>query len=572
MSSSNLSTLQRASLVLLSLVIVAFGQPAWSWWMGLIAAFIGYALFWRVLLDLPKLKTRFIVGAIWFTAVQYIQLSWAVAHPYFYIYFIYTFFAVTMGAQFGVLAMLITPKRISNLLQLVVIASVWTLMEWVRLFFLSGVSWNPIGMALTGGLYPLQMASLWGIYGLSFWVMLVNLLALRAWYLGFSLRPAALWLIAASVPYLYGYVHVAVHTQEMAKQGAKTLNVALVQTAFPAEETIDFADRKQLIAHIIGEWVQILQAASSQKGQPIDLMVFPEYAVPCGTYTCVFPYSVVKEAFTQIFGPESLAALPPLESPFAQEWKTAQGTTVHMVNNAFWAQGLANFFKTGVVIGLEDVEDLASGDREHYSAALYFVPMETQDLDQLSIQRYEKRVLVPLGEYIPFAFVKAIAADYGIKGSFTCGKEAKVFHTTNGHPFGISICYEETFGDLTRENKHCGAQLLVNLTSGAWYPYSRLPQQHFTHARLRTVEGGFPLVRSSNIGVTAAVDSLGRTVAALGQEAPNSEWLQDSIRIQVPTYTYSTVYSHTGDALIVGICALSSLFALRKGRKDENDK
>lgn len=563
-----LSLLQRSLLFGVSLVLVAFGQPAWSWWIGLIAAVVGYALIWRVLLDISRPLNRFLTAAAWFTLVQYVQLSWSVSHPYFYIYFIYTFFAASMGVQFGLLGLLITPRRIQSVLQIVAIASLWTLLEWSRLFFLSGMSWNPAGLALTGSLYPLQMASLWGVFGLTFWVMFVNLLVLRAWCKGIKLVSALACLLLAAVPYIYGGLHLNFHDNKLATWNKPLLNAVLVQTAFPAEHQVDFSDRKLLIAHVIKQWKEILRTVKKQQGKRMDLMVLPEYAVACGTYSCVFPYTAVRAAFSEIFGEESTKTLPPLETPFAKSYSTEE-ETVYLVNNAFWAQGLANHFDTGVVIGLEDAEISETGEKEHYSAALFFRP--SKEKVPFEVDRYEKRVLVPLGEYIPFAFCKAMAADYGITGSFTCGTEAKVFNTHHAKiPFGISICYEETFGHLMRENKFFGAELLVNLTSDAWYPNSRLPQQHLTHSLLRTVESGIPLIRSSNIGVTCAVDSFGRVISMVGDGASGAEWLVDSMHVAVPTYHYATVYSHLGDSLIIGFCFITSLFIFRSRPKKSN--
>lgn len=560
-----ISSLKRATLIAVSFLIVAFGQPAWIGWLGPIAASFGYALFWKVLLDLSERKQRFLISLAWFAAVQVIQLSWATSHPYLFIYIVYAFFSLSLGAQFGLIGMLITPARIQSISQIVAISAIWTLFEWSRLFFLSGYSWNPIGLSLTGSLYALQGASLLGIYGLSFWVMIVNLLALRAWSPPYypSVFAKATWLCAALLPYIYGFVHLTVHNDTINSQEKSSLNVMLVQTNFPAETEANILDKKQWIAHALGHWKEILTAAKKQAGKPIDLIVLPEYAVPCGTYSCVYPEYTVIKMLEEMLGKDSLKALPSLESPFVQEHLTKQGI-IRFVNNAFLAQTLANYFKAGLVMGLEDVEEVDNGKYEHYSAALYFIPSS-----EYKVRRYEKRVLVPLGEYIPFSLVAQLAANYGIQGSFTCGKSAKVFQTLKGVPFGVSICYEETFGHLMRENRLEGADLLVNLTSDAWYPHSRLAKQHFDHARLRTVENGIPLIRASNIGVTGAVDSLGRVIATLGEDTTNPDWKLDSIRVEVPTYTYSTLYSRTGDSLIIGFCFLASIFFLpqrqRKG-------
>lgn len=572
-----LTNLQRAALTLLSLVIVAFGQPTWCWWCGLIAAAIGYALFWRVLLDIPRRSHRFLVATAWFTVVQLVLLSWANSHPYLYIYVLYPLFALLLGTQFGILGVFITPQHILRFSHVLSLAALWTLMEWIRLFFFSGYSLNPAGMALAGGLYPLQLASFWGVFGLSFWVVFVNLLALRAWCSGFIPAHVILWATAALLPYFYGATHIQIHEDAMAQHHIQTpdFHAVLVQTNFSADN-VYYHDRKKVVFQAIDDWSLIISTLKKQQGQSIDLIVLPEYAVPCGTYTCLYPHNIVVKAFSDTFGKDSLKSLPALEEPFAKIWETEKGK-VYFVNNAFWAQGIANYFQAGLVIGLEDVDEIASGEREHYSAAVYFKPNATTAPTSFEIQRYEKRVLVPLGEYVPFALFKSLLASYGIQGSFTCGKEAKVFVAAENVPFGLSICYEETFGNLMRENKQRGAGLLVNLTSDAWYPNSRLPYQHFTHAVLRTVESGIPLIRSSNLGITGAVDSLGRTVALLGEDEVQPDALLDSLRVKVPMYTYSTLYSHVGDGLIIGFCFVVTLYSFGRKRwkgksKDEKSK
>lgn len=542
-------------LSVLSLIIVAFGQPAWTWWTGLLASVIGFALFFRVLLDIDNYKKRFLCGTLWFAAVQWIQLYWLTSHPYFYAYFIQLFFAVLWGMQFGLLALFITPAILQKLRNVFALAALWTICEWARLFFMSGYSWNPIGIALTGSIYSLQMASLWGVFGLSFWVMVVNLLAVRLWIQPLTWRTSILFAFAALTPYFYGIVHLSIHQEALKDHRDPTFHALLVQTAFPAEEAMNFIDRKQMTAHIINEWKQVLRTVKPHLGKKIDLMVMPEYIVPGGTYTFIYPHEAVKEVFSEVFGDTILQKLPISEEPFVRLLKD----NLNLTNNAFWAQALANIFNSGVVLGLEDAEDLKD-HREFYSAAMYFRPESQSQNGTVPAERYEKRVLVPLGEYIPFDWCRALAASYGVNGSFTPGREAKIF-TANGKPFGLSICYEETFGNLMRENKHLGAGILVNLTSDVWYPHSRLPMQHFTHSRLRTVESGIPLIRASNMGITGAIDSLGNILAVVEEHGYPSEHTFEALDVAVPMYTYQTIYGRFGDALIICFSLLLVLYA-----------
>lgn len=561
MNENKLNSWQQALLFLLSLLIVGFGQPAFSFWCSLLASLFGFALFWRLILEYPNRKQRFWISTGWFCCVQIIQLSWLISHPYFYIYAVLVLAALAMGMQFGLLCLFITPRKLERVTHLFALAGLWTLLEWSRLFILSGFSWNPIGMTLSANLYSLQLASVAGVFGLSFWVILVNLLALKAWIQGRAYRLA--WAAAALLPFVYGAVQLWIHDQAFTNhQKDNKFTAILVQTAFPIEEIMDFKDQKSMIAYVLDEWRQILKITKKHLGSPVDLIVTPEYTVPYGTYSCVFPHSLVAASFKEIYGPDCVSRLPKLEEPFGMPVSTTFGE-IGMVNNAYWAQALANIFDAEVVVGMEDAEEQPTGEKSYYSTATHFQPKKKEE-DHYAINRYEKRVLVPMGEYIPSTLLKKLAKSYGIQGSFTPGVTAKIFG--NKKKMGLSICYEETFGYIMRENKTKGAEILLNLTSDVWYPRSRLMQQHFDHARPRTVENGIPLLRACNTGITGAIDSLGRVSAVLGESPSQAEWLADSLKIEVPTYTYTTLYSHVGDYLILCISFIAVAFGL--SRKD----
>lgn len=124
---------------------------------------------------------------------------------------------------------------------------------------------------------------------------------------------------------------------------------------------------------------------------------------------------------------------------------------------------------------------------------------------------------------------------------------------------GISICYEETFGNLLRQYKNEGAKFLVNLTNDGWYPSSRLPQVHFFHGILRNQELGMPCVRSCHTGVTVAADALGRVLHMLPYETCSRKAFPGVLQIDLPLQNYFTLYSWWGDLpmIILSIISLS---------------
>jgi apolipoprotein N-acyltransferase len=551
---------KKYSLIILSFFLVAFGQPVWTWWTGLLAAFFGFALFWRVLLDISLKKERFIVSMGWFAAVQMVQLGWFASHPFIYIYAVLFFCAYLMGAQFGFIGMLIQPAAFDRPLQLLAIASLWTLFEWSRLFILSGLSFNPVGLALSGSIYPLQFAALGGAFFLSFWVMATNLFVLRAWIKRGKINGA----IAGSLalfPYLFGVLHYHAHYPHLL-ENQKEITALLVQPALPLEENQRFMSAEEARQAVLERWKHVIGTTVQHRGKPTDLIVLPEYVVPYGTFPPVFPIREVKQLFSELFGKEGVQALPPLKKPLADYVITDQGMR-WLVSNAFIVQGLANFFHSYVIAGLEDSVYLDETNRDYasYSSAFHFKPEGGRP------ERYDKRVLVPMGEYIPFKWCRQLASRYGISGSFTPGVEARCF---NGPvACGAAICYEETYGDLMRENRQKGALLLVNLTNDGWYPHSRLPKQHFDHARLRTVENGIPLIRACNTGITGGVNSLGEVIDVIGPDFMRTQKTADAIHLKIPIYTYSTLYARWGDRFILSLSSLIifSFFLFYRAKK-----
>ena len=234
-----LSSPKKWLLLIVSFLLVAFGQPVWSEWLGILASICGFSLFWRALLDIPNVKERFLLSMGWYSGVQFVQLSWFLSHPFYYIYGVALFCAMLMGAQWGILSIWIKPETFRRYSPIFALAGLWTLFEWSRLFILSGLPFNPVGLTLTGLIYPMQGASLGGMYGLSFFVILSNLLILRAWIYPYSLSK---WTVAAFVvllPYIYGWSHLAIHERGPSKH-AKTIKVLLVQSALPIEEKMHF--------------------------------------------------------------------------------------------------------------------------------------------------------------------------------------------------------------------------------------------------------------------------------------------------------------------------------------------
>lgn len=519
-------------LLSLSFLIVAFAQPDWSRLTCILASCMGYALFWRAALYSQKKKTRFWLATLWFALTSAIHLNWFLSDRYvgFYIYPFLVLLSLALGMQFGLLTLCIRQPKEMGILDVLGISGGWTLFEWLRLHVLSGFSWDPVGLELTATLSGMQMSSAFGIYGLSFWVILTNLFVLRL----LSCRSLAhFWLAAgvAIVPYLFGFAQLSVHSSLMRLDPKPPLSALLVQTALLPEEKLSMNGSMALTP--VMQWERILQLLYPYQNVPHDVIILPEGAVPYGTDVPLYPIECLYQVFKTFF--QQTDFLP---------------ATKPRVSNREWAQALANATLRDVVIGLETSdENLNDKIFNAYNAAFLFRPFSHET------PRYEKRILVPMGEYIPFKWCKKILSKYGILDSFTPGVSAKIFPMKRAAA-GISICYEETYGECMRSNCQQGAELLINLTNDVWYPHSRLPLVHFLHGRLRAVECGLPLLRACNTGVTCGVNALGRVVDYLPFDCSKEKAVARALSVKLPLYHYQTFYALFGDAIVI----YSSLF------------
>ncbi len=543
----------RFLLLTVAWIVVAFGQPGMLWWFGPLAACVGYALVWRVSLFWEKKSHRAVVSGVWFTCVTATQLTWLLSHEYGYIYAVWVAFSVMTGGQFAVVSLLISPRRLRSLWLAPVVGAAWVVGEWARLFLLSGYTWNPVGLSLASNVYSLQMASLWGVYGLSFWVMVVNVLALQAWMLPPRRMLRTAFAVGVCIPYFYGAGQLVWHQQP---DSSDTLSALVVQPNFPVKHEPPHGTPHRRIYHTLGQWSQILDLIAPHREENIDLLVLPEYVVEMGTDWPVYRHEAVQSIFAAAFGSDVKERMPAPQSPVAEKIQTQRGAQ-WMVSNAYIAQSLADLTEAHVVVGLQDEEGTSEEDFHTYTSAQCFAPACGDRC------RYNKQVLLPMGEYIPGAWCRGLAKRYGVVESFSPGTETKVL-SCGCTPFGVCVCYEETFGDLMRQNRLLGAQMLVNITNDAWYPNSRLPRVHFEHARLRTVEMGVPLVRAANNGVSGAIDSLGRDTAVLSDANGNAMHEQSgALRIDVPLHHYHTLYTQVGDGLVVGLAILTLFLAWR---------
>ncbi len=523
-----------------SFLLVALGQNAWYSWCGPLAASFAFAIHWKTLDSLSQRQASW-VSFFWFLGVSLVQLSWMTDREYqgLYIVFVYLLISLACAWQFSFFSKKIRSSLKLNGPAILGLCSLWTLMEWIRLHFLCGFAFNFVGLSLSCHLFSLQLASIFGVLGLSFWVIMANLVGLRFLKSPKSTTFLVQWALVIFFPYAFGMGHTAYHDFIKEKKEDKARTVLLIQTGLLPSQKYQIQEREEDFIHPVTQWRGALEEIAAYARKSVDLIVLPEAAFPYGFDRYVYEKQLVQEELIKALGEDVSKSFPPDKEPFMQKKSGA----VDRASNAYWVQTLSNFFHTQVMVGL-DTEEFG----QNYNSAFSFEP-------GVLPERYDKRVLLPLAEYVPFEALKKLSQSYGIQGFFTPGMQAEVFGLNKVSP---SICYEELFSSIMREGKKMGAELFVNLTNDGWFPFSKLSKQHFTQGLIRSVENGIPLVRSCSIGVTAAIDSNGRVISKLegGQRG--------SLCVSVPRYQYTTLFSFWGETPFILFCMVFCFVAYGK--------
>jgi apolipoprotein N-acyltransferase len=176
-----------------------------------------------------------------------------------------------------------------------------------------------------------------------------------------------------------------------------------------------------------------------------------------------------------------------------------------------------------------------------------------------SLPSYRKRHLVPFGEYIPPGFGWILAVLKIPMSDFARGGPEQAALSAAGIPLGVAICYEDIFGEELIESLP-RARLLVNVSNDAWFGRSFAAEQHLQFSQMRALETGRWMVRSTNTGVTAVIDPLGRVASRLPQ------FTQATLVQRVEPRTGMTPYARFGNVPAIVLALALAVFVARRAR------
>nr|MCR5085437.1 apolipoprotein N-acyltransferase [Succinivibrionaceae bacterium] len=204
------------------------------------------------------------------------------------------------------------------------------------------------------------------------------------------------------------------------------------------------------------------------------------------------------------------------------------------------------------------------GDGHAYNIILGLGASADPELAQV----YDKRILVPLGEYVPYAsFFRQFGNMFNIPmSSFSEGAAGQRPLRLGAVPLIPAICYESVFPTLLAEMDSESAGGILMVSNDAWFGDTRGPLEHLVIARMRSMELQKPQLRATNNGVTALIGPFG----GIERRLPQNE--RGVLEVELQPRQGATPYSRLGNlplyALALASLLLSLAMARREGRND----
>jgi len=399
-----------------------------------------------------------------------------------------------------------------------VVAALWTALDWLRSVALTGFPWATLGYAQHANPALLGLAPWTGVYGLSFATALG---AAGAWSLWCERRrgapPGRAGLAALAGVALLAAAGLA-SSAALPQAEGPGVRIAVVQGNI--DQGVKWSPEW------VGETLRIYQGLTRE-------------AAAAGAEVVVWPESAVPLALELEGAVRSLLA------------------------------GLAREADVALVVGAAGVEPgLSGGSPRVFDSAFVFAP------DGRVTERYDKTHLVPFGEFIPLQdllgrLLSAVARGIASMG-VTPGEAPRALAIplpgpgTRSLSAGVPICYELLFPDLVRRFARGGAELLLAITNDAWYGRTGAPYQFLAITALRAAETGLWTARAANTGVSAIIDGRGR----VREQTPIFEraWLVAEVPRREAAQG-ETFYVRHGDWLPALCAALVLGHAIRGARR-----
>ena len=462
----------------------------------------------------------FVCGLVWFVpALQWLR----VAHPMMHLTWIGLSLYCSGYLVAGLWLLRFLDRRIPNLM--ITAPIVWVVLEYVRGTVGGGFAWYLLGHSQHDFLPIVQIADVTGAWGITFAIVLMNASIFEC--LSGTATKVRLAIPVGLIALMVGYGLVRM-SHDPFPEGPQ---IALVQGNLSqdirnARNDDDEEKSERAIETMRLHHIQLSEKAAFLGPQP-NLIVWPETSYP-------YPWIMIPDHQPKSIDDES--------------WKNI-GLNRAGIHDRLTEMSRA--WQSDVLFGLNGRTITDDGRSIRWNTSLLF------DRTGSPVDTYHKMHRVPFGEFVPFKeslpFMKWFTPydyDYGI----AAGDRFTRFPLTVGdrtYTFGVLICYEDSNPTLAREynNGNDPVDFLVNMSNDGWFKGTSEHEQHLVASRFRAIETRRSLVRSVNMGISAAIDGDGRIIALPAETWSKSKGIEGVVSVKVPIDDRTSIYAMTGDWL-----------------------
>ncbi len=450
--------------------------------------------------------------------------------------FVFVLMTATLGMFWGFMGYWVykIKKRI-NIPFVILFPATWVVMEWCLTWVLSGFPWGLIGNGLINMLVLAQFGDIFGVYGLSFFVIVGNVVFFELYQLiikkkkeGAPAFSIAVFTILLTFIALYGLIRLPQIENILSK--GKTIRVGLLQGNIDQLEKWKPGGKRNTY-----KIYRELTKASARQGA--ELLIFPETALPYWQYSDRKLSERIKKMATDT-------------------------ETYALVAYPYKAEKPGYLENSG--------EKKGFGDRNRYNRHNVTTLL---DKEGNSLGTVMKHKLVPFGEFLPFPNqIIWLKNALGLKKArLTKGfSPAKGYNSIPYPPvngaFGVAICYEIIFPAMVRKIANLDTDFLVTITNDSWFGDTSAPHQHVDQVAMRAIENRRSFARAANTGISCVVDATGRV---RGQTVT---YARTQTVDKIKTISIRSVYSKIGDLLVylfivlgVGLEIITFLKRRKKG-------
>ena len=481
----------RAALCVLSGIMLGASFPPST--LGILACF-GLVPLLIVLADIDEVGRGLRYSYVALLVFHIITLNWTggYAHgrdPYMMIAGAATMIVHPLFYFIPMSIYLLTKKVFGGKAALVVLPFAWVGYEYSHTLSEWSFPWPTLGNSQSFELARMQFISVTGVLGLSFWIIVLNVLAyvlysVLARRTGRKLPRAAAAALAAFVilfylPALYGWkvLSDAPRTPGGLREGQQTISVGMIQPNLDPWEKWSQNGYVTLERYL--DMTETL-ADSARPGRP-DLVLWPETAVPYDLHS-----ELNRPLFLRVRARLSETRIPVLT-----------GMPYYL------------YYKDSTLAPYSAKRRKVTGERyDAFNSAVLIQP------DDEVVAWYGKMKMVPLAERIPyadiFAFVDFLRWDVGI-GGWQIGPQQTVFtEKATGTRFCALICYESVYPGFVASFVRAGAEFISIITIDSWWDRMSGAFQHQRFAVFRAVENRRWLARCAMGGISCFIDPYGR--------------------------------------------------------------